>query len=139
MTKVKTYKEVKEPATTDKINFAIRKWWFKVRLSLDLWYKKYILGRYRKFVAERAFKTVKKVQYWNQAAFDTNVKAMYQAVREKEALLLKERIIDTRKGGQHVKLLMIETPKGEMEIILRKQDYPDLYDTKKSKSMEIVK
>lgn len=130
-------KDKKKLPVTDRINRAIKRRWFKITFSVDLWYKKNILGKYRKFVAERAFKTVQKVQKWNQAAFDTNVKSMYKAVREKEALLLKERIIDTRKGGQHVKLLLIETPAGEMEIILRKEDYPDLYEKAKSKKAQL--
>ena len=94
---------------------------------------------FRSRLTKICFKVIVRARKWNQSYYDEVVKGLYVGVRTKEAMQLKERIIDTKKGGTHVKLLMIETPKGEMEIILRKQDYPDLYDSSKKSQLKIAK
>lgn len=115
----------------DKINGYIRKKWFKFKMSAMLWISTHIVWGFRRQIGVWAFAVAHKVQKWNQEFYDEYVKAMYIDVRQKEAFELKTKIIDTRKDGIHVKLLILQTPERELEITLSEQQFPKLYNTSK--------
>ena len=98
-----------------------------------------ILWPYRRLVSIFAFTVIRKSKEWNQDFYDKNIKLLYSVVRKKEAVELVTKIVDTRKGGKHLKLLIIEAPDNTIEIALREEDYPQIYNTsKKAQSKRIT-
>jgi len=93
-----------------------------------------ILWPYRRIVSQFGFLIIRAVKNWNADFYDKNIKLLYADVRQKEAITLVTKIVDTRKGGKHLKMLIIEAPDSTIEIALREEEYPQIYNTsKKSK------
>ena len=82
------------------------------------------------FISKLAFKVIKKTAVWNPDFYDQNIIHLYQSVRKKQAFTFKEKIVGMKKGEQHIKLLLIETPDRNIEIKLSKLDHPELYNLK---------
>jgi len=111
----------------------MKKTWLKVKINV----LQRVLSPFRRIITIMCFKIIRTSEKWNKNYYDSKIEDLYISVSKKKAFLMKERIIDAGKGSQHVKMLLMKTEQGDMQIILRKQDYPDIYEmTKKSKTDE---
>lgn len=123
-----------KPTLEQKINFFVK----RVNITIRLTYISKILAPLRRLICIFSLYILKKSKTWNQSWYDIQVKEMYVAVRQKEAILLKTKIIDTRKNSQHLKMLIVQSPDTTIEIALKRIDFPLLYDSSK-KAQEKLK
>jgi len=116
-----------------KINFAYEIIKFRTKFGLKkLWFS--FLWLILKF----SYGFIQYARKYNQPFYDKKVVELYQDTRKRQSFTFKEKVISLGKGEEHVKMLLIENPNGEMRVKLDREEYPELYkkNTKKSREKE---
>jgi hypothetical protein len=74
-----------------------------------------------------AFWIIGMVQKWNQEYYDKNIVYLYQKTRVRKAFSFKIKSVGMGKGNRNIKLIMIETEVGKIEVKLSKEKQPHLF------------
>jgi len=101
-----------------RIKFGLKKLWFSclwLVLKFSYWFIQY-------------------AQKFNQPFYDKQIVVLYQETKERQSFQFKEKVVSLGKGKEHVKMLLIETEKGELRVKLDREEYPELYKNKTKKT-----
>lgn len=84
---------------------------------------------FKMWLLKTIFKMLNGPKKWFPDTYEAYIKDLYKDVRVKDALLLKEKIINPEKGNKHVKMFMVEQPNGDISYKFKfyKAEYPGMF------------